>query len=268
MCSCRTHTVFLGFHQQWQRKEPIMCCSPANPIPTIFRVKHVGSITHLFTHYLSNSCAWSLAAILWILRGFLNFQGWDLYTSSKPFLILLFLQMAQTLEAWAQETYQKRFYDLLLPISISFVSVLFFFLLPGNKHWLERERKMVTKQFLGWLCLSSKKRVAQDFGVGHDTKMAQLIEGNLKVNTNCCVDIKVKDKKIKRKGRVICCNEKWRSRETYQKGKDIVISMSKKPILRIFSYALCTLKAFNRWIQILSRIRTQIYLIYRINKLN
>lgn len=152
-----------------------------------------------------------------------------------------------------------------------FLSLLyqsFFFLLPGNKHWLERERKTVTKQFLGWLCLSSKKRVAQDFGVGHDTKMAQLIEGNLKVNTNCCVDIKVKDKKIKRKGRVICCNEKWRSRETYQKGKDIVISMSKKPILRIFSYALCTLKAFNRWIQILSRIRTQTYLIYRINKLN
>lgn len=122
-----TQTVFPGFHQQWQRKEPLMCCSPANPIPTIFRVKHVGSLTHLFTHYLSNSCAWSLAAILWILRGFLNFQGWNLYTSSKPFLILLFLQMAQTLEAWAQETYQKRFYDLLLPISISFVSVLFFF---------------------------------------------------------------------------------------------------------------------------------------------
>lgn len=81
---------------------------------------------------------------------------------------------------------------------------------------------------LGWLCLSSKKHVAQDFGVGHDTEMAQLIEGNLKVSTNCRVDIKVKDKKIKRKGRVICCHEKWRSRETYQKGKDIVVSMSKK----------------------------------------
>lgn len=64
--------------------------------------------------------------------------------------------------------------------------------------------------------------------MGLDTEMAQLIEGNLKVSTNCRVDIKVKDKKIKRKGRVICCHEKWRSRETYQKGKDIVVSMSKK----------------------------------------
>lgn len=53
------------------------------------------------------------------------------------------------------------------------------------------------------LCFSNKKHVAEDFGVGHDTEMAQLIEGNLKVNTNCSVDIKVKDEKIKRKGRVI-----------------------------------------------------------------
>lgn len=31
----------------------------------------------------------------------------------------------------------------------------------------------------------------------HDTEMAQLIEGNPKVNTNCSVDIKVKGKKVK-----------------------------------------------------------------------
>lgn len=62
---------------------------------------------------------------------------------------------------------------------------------------------MVTDQFLGWLCFSNQKHVVETFGVGHNTAMAQLIEGNLKVNTNCSVDIKVKDKKIKRKGRVI-----------------------------------------------------------------
>lgn len=44
----------------------------------------------------------------------------------------------------------------------------------------------------------------------HDTEMAQLIEGNPKVNTNCSADIKVKGKKVKGKGRVIWCNEKWR----------------------------------------------------------
>lgn len=106
------------------------------------------------------------------------------------------------------------------------------------------------------LCFSNKKHVAEDFGVGHDTEMAQLIEGNLKVNTNCSVDIKVKDEKIKRKGRVIRCNEKWRSRETHQKRKDMVISMSKKSVFGIFSYAQCTLKTYHQRIQILNRIRT------------
>lgn len=62
---------------------------------------------------------------------------------------------------------------------------------------------MVTDQFPGSLCFSNQKHVAEDFGVGHDTEMVQLIEGNLKVNTNCSVDVKVKGKKIKRKGRVI-----------------------------------------------------------------
>lgn len=62
---------------------------------------------------------------------------------------------------------------------------------------------MVTDQLLGWLCFSNQKHIAENFVVGHDTEMAQLIEGNFKVNTNCSVDIKVKGKKIKSKDRVI-----------------------------------------------------------------
>lgn len=53
--------------------------------------------------------------------------------------------------------------------------------------------------------------------------MAQLIEGNLKVNTNCGADIKVKGEK---KDGVIWCKEKWRSVETQQ--KDVSVSIGKK----------------------------------------
>lgn len=56
---------------------------------------------------------------------------------------------------------------------------------------------MIMEQLLRWLCFSNQELGAEDFGVGHGMGMAQLIEGNLKVNTNCGVDIKVKGKKIK-----------------------------------------------------------------------
>lgn len=57
---------------------------------------------------------------------------------------------------------------------------------------------MIVEHFLGWLCFSNQELRAEDFGVGHDMGMAQLIEGNLKVTTNYGADIKLKGKKIKK----------------------------------------------------------------------
>lgn len=54
------------------------------------------------------------------------------------------------------------------------------------------------EQLLGWLCFSNQELGAEDFGEGHGMGMAQLTEGNAKVNTSCGADIKVKGKKIKK----------------------------------------------------------------------
>lgn len=88
------------------------------------------------------------------------------------------------------------------------------------------------EQFLGWLCFSNQELGAEDFGVGQG--MAQLIEGNLKVNKTCGADIKVKGKKIKKKMQSPMIQRKWRSGETQQKGKVLSISMGKKLFPRYF----------------------------------
>lgn len=96
---------------------------------------------------------------------------------------------------------------------------------------------MVMEQLLRWLCFSNQELGAEDFGVGHGMGMAQLIEGNLKVNTNCGVDIKVKGKKIKeeRQSNMIQGKMEIRRDTTQQKGKDGSVSMGKKTLPRIFS---------------------------------
>lgn len=64
--------------------------------------------------------------------------------------------------------------------------------------------------------------------------MAQLIEGNLKVNKNCGADIKVKGKKIKKERQSHRIQRKMESGETQHKGKLLSISMGKKLFPRYF----------------------------------
>lgn len=113
------------------------------------------------------------------------------------------------------------------------------------------------EQLLGWLCFSNQERGAEDFGVGHGKGMAQLIEGNFKVTTNCGVDIKVKGKKIKKERQSKMMQGKNGDQERpNKKGKMGLYQWAEKTLPMTFSWVQSTVKTSHHWTQILNRIRT------------